>query len=457
MQKSKTLRMTEGNIYRLILRFALPILLGQIFQNLYNSVDMITVGRYAENGKTALAAVSASSDISMLLTGFFTGLSTGAGVLFARFFGAKDDRNLHDAIHTALTFVLILGTCMAVIGIVCTPLLLKIVDCPEDVYIEASQYLRIYLVGILFTALYNVGSGVLRAVGDSQTPLQILVITSAVNITLDLITVVWLNMGVIGVAIATIAAQGLSMVMVYTKMMRTTDVYRVSVRDLRINKSLLIQIIDLGIPSAIQSSLTSISNLFVQRYVNSFGSAAMAGVGAAKKIDRFVGMASMSLGQATTTFVSQNVGAKQYQRAFKGIRACLTMGIIVVAAVGIPIYFAANGAISLFIPGDPEAIAYGAAMVHIIVPLFYCQTLNQIFSNAVRGFGKSRAVMYLSLIGMIGCRQLFLAVSMSINHTVNNVFVGFPVGWFFSALFVMIYYFARIRRKYRHMPEQLEA
>ena len=445
MKKSST-DLTEGNIVKLIIAFALPVFIGQIFQNLYNSVDAIVVGQFV--GTTALAAVSSCSDISMLLTGFFTGLSTGAGVLFSRYFGAKDYRNLHDTIHTALAFALLLGVFMAIAGILLTPLLLRVVDCPADVYIEAERYLRIYLVGILFTAIYNVGAGVLRAVGDSRSPFYYLLISSVANIVLDLAAVVWLNMGVIGVAVATICAQGLSVFLVFRRLICTADVYKVTLKDLRLQKELLLQVLDLGIPAAIQASLISISNLFVQRYINGFGSAAMAGIGAAKKIDKFAGLISQSVGLTATTFISQNCGAGKLNRAFRGIRACLIICGVCVAALGIPIYLFAGFFVRIFTT-DESAVSYGIAMIHTMMPLYYCQALNQVFSNTVRGFGKSRAVMVLSLLGMIGCRQLWLAISMGINSSVTNIFIGYPVGWFFSAFFVFLYYWFAVRKKYK--------
>lgn len=444
--KKSSMDLTEGSIVKLIVAFALPIFVGQIFQNLYNSVDAIVVGQFV--GTTALAAVSSCSDISMLLTGFFTGLSTGAGVLFARYFGAKDYQNLHDAIHTALAFALLLGVVMAIAGILLTPLLLRVVDCPADVYAEADRYLRIYLIGILFTAIYNVGAGVLRAVGDSKSPFYYLLLSSVANIVLDLVTVLWLKMGVIGVAVATICAQGLSVFLVFRQLICANDVYKVVLKELKLQKHLLLQVLDLGIPAAIQASLISISNLFVQRYINGFGSAAMAGIGAAKKIDKFAGLISQSVGLTTTTFVSQNFGARKLDRAFRGIRTCLVICGICVAALGIPIYFFAGLFVRIF-TADESAVSYGIAMIHTMMPLYYCQALNQVFSNAVRGFGKSRAVMFLSLLGMVGCRQLWLAVSMGINGSVTNIFIGYPLGWFFSALFVFLYYWFSIRRNYK--------
>ncbi|MBQ5814328.1 MAG: MATE family efflux transporter, partial [Clostridia bacterium] len=277
MKKSST-DLTEGNILKLIIVFAMPILAGQVFQSLYNSVDSIVVGRFV--GTTALAAVSTSADISRLLVGFFTGLSTGCGVLLARYFGARNYERLHDAIHTCLAFSIMLGLAMALVGIVATPWLLRLVDCPDDVYIEAAAYLRIYLAGIFFTSLYNVGSGVLRAVGDSKSPFVYLVISSFMNILLDIVFVVYFNMGVSGVAYATVISQVTSVSLVFRRLTHTNDVYKVTLAQLKVDRELLKEVIDIGLPSAIQTSLVSVSNLFVQRYINAFGSSAMAGIGA---------------------------------------------------------------------------------------------------------------------------------------------------------------------------------
>ena len=445
VKKSST-NLTTGSITKQILVFAVPIFVGQLFQTLYNSVDAIVVGNAV--GTTALAAVSASADISHLLVGFFAGLSTGAGVLFSRSFGAGDHKKLHDAIHTALTFSLILGVSMAVLGVLISPLLLNIVDCPPDVYEEALLYLRIYLVGVLFTALYNVGAGVLRAVGDSKNPFYFLVISSITNIVLDVLLVVVFPLGVAGAALATVGSQFVSVFLVFRKMLFTNDVYKLVLRDLHINKQLLLEVLDLGLPAAVQACLTSVSNLFVTRYINSFGSAAMAGIGAAKKIDRFAGMVAQSLGLATSTFVGQNVGAKKFGRAFSGIRVCLAVGFAYVAVVGSAIYFNAEPLTRVF-TADADAIGYGVAMITTMIPLYFCQAFNQIIANAVRGFGKSRVVMVCSLSGMIVCRQIFLAITMSMNWSVYNIYYGYPLGWFFAALFVFIYYWFAIRRKYK--------
>ena len=453
--KTSSKDLTQGNITVQLLLFALPILVGQIFQNLYNSVDSIVVGQAV--GTTALAAVSASADISQLLVGFFTGLSTGAGVLFSRYFGAKDQQNLHDSIHTAITFSLLIGVGIAAVGIIFSPGLLKVVNCPEDVYLEALEYLRIYLVGILFTAIYNVGAGVLRAVGDSRTPFVYLVISSVCNIILDIVLVVWLKMGVSGAALATIVSQMLSVVLVFRRMLVTQDVYKLVPKDLKIHGKLLKEILRLGLPAAIQACLISFSNVFIQRYINSFGSAAMAGMGAGKKIDRFVGMVAQCLGLATATFVSQNLGAGRRDRAFRGIRTVLLFCFGYVLVVGSIVYGFAESLVRIFTT-DEAAIAYGVSMIHVMMPFYFCQALNQVFANAVRGFGKSLVVMLCSITGMIGCRQLFLAIAMNISWDIRILYFSFPFGWMCAAGAVMAYYFIVIKRKERkNIPEEEKA
>jgi putative MATE family efflux protein len=444
--KKRSTDLTQGNSVMLILSYTMPILMGQVFQNLYNSLDSIVVGNFVST--TALAAVTSCGDIAFLLVGFFSGLSAGAGVLFSRYYGAKNLEKLHDSIHTGLTFSFIMGGSMAAAGILLTPFLLRIVACPDDVWAEASLYLRIYLVGVMFTSIYNVAASVLRAVGNSRDPFVYLVIASCANAVLDLVSVVWLGMGVAGVAIATIISQLLAVILIFRNMIRTEDVYKLSFRHMRIDRKLLLLILQLGLPAAIQMSFTSISNLFVQRYVNLFGSASMAGFGAAKKLDTFVGVISRSLGISASIFVSQNLGAGEDARAFRGIRICVCMSFIAITVVGAPIYFFAPSVLRVF-TSHPEALAYGAAMVAIMMPLYYLQALAQIFANAVRGFGNSFAVMILSFLGLVGCRQIFLYISMHINRTVTNVYYAYPVGWGCAALFVMLYYFIVVKRNYR--------
>lgn len=446
--KKSSKDLTTGSITKNLLLFALPIFLGQLFQNLYHSVDSIVVGQAL--GKTALAAVSASSDISMLLIGFFMGLSTGAGIVFSRYFGAKDNENLHTAIHTAVTFSLWIGFVIAALGFAFTPQLLRLVKCPADVFPEAQVYLRIYLIGLLFTAFYNVGSGVLRAVGDSQTPFNYLVISSCVNIVLDVVLVVFIPWGVAGAALATIFSQLISVVLVVRKMLITEDVYKLVPKDLGINGSMLGEILKLGLPAAVQTCLIGLSNLFVQRYINSFGSAAMAGIGAAKRVERFVGMVAQCLGMALATFVSQNYGAKKLHRAFHGIRIALGVGFLYLLVFGALGFIFAKPLVQIFIT-DPESVEFGVAMLRVMLPFFFASTANSIFSNAVQGFGKAFVVMCCGVLGMVACRQIFLAIALNINYDIHILYFGYPFGWVCAALGCMVYYFFAIRRKY---PEE---
>ncbi|MBO4378277.1 MAG: MATE family efflux transporter [Clostridia bacterium] len=441
--KKSSMDLTQGSIPRLIAIFALPLLLSQLFQNLYNSVDSIIVGRFV--GTTALAAVSSCGDISILLVGFFNGLAAGSGVLFSRYFGAKNEELLHKSIHTAVTFCVILGLIMMTVGIILTPALLRLVKCPDDVYVQAESYLRVYFIGMLFLSLYNVGAGVLRAVGDSRSPFIYLVISSVINVVLNLFFVVVLHLDVLGVAIATVISQLCSVALVLRRLLGTQDVYRLVLKDLKIDRKILVEVIDLGLPSAIQSAIISSSNLFVQRYVNSFGSAAMAGIGAAKKVDKFLMMISQSLNWSTTTFVSQNLGAGKRDRAFSCIRTCLIGGATILIMIGIPVFIFAPEIIELF-STDAAAIVFGVGMVRVMAPFYSVHLVNNVLSGAVRGFGRSRVVMYFSIAGMVVMRQIFLAITMSIDHNVQYVYYGYPFGWTCSAILVVIYYFIVIRK-----------
>ncbi len=434
----KSVDLTQGVIWKQMLIFSLPILIGYLFQNLYNSVDSLVVGNFV--GKSALAAVNACQPISNLLVGFFTGMSTGASVVFSRCFGSRNYEKLKESIHTTVLFAVILGVLMAAAGILLTGFLLRVVDCPEDVFPEASAYLSVYIAGILFTAIYNVGAGILRAVGDSRNPFIALVIASCANIVLDVLFVTVVRLGVLGVAIATILAQCLSVILVFGKLLKADERYRLDFKALRINKTLLIEVIDLGLPAGLQTCMISISNMFVQRYINGFGSTAMAGVGVAQRLDKFASMPCQSVGLAMTTFVSQNVGANRHDRIAQGMKVCFGLCLASVAIIGIPLFFWSEPLVALF-NRDPEVIQYGVAMMQTIIPLYITMVVNQVFSGALRGFGRSKAVMFLSLIGMIGARQLFLYISMRLNPVIENVYYGYPLAWGISGLTLLLYYF----------------
>ena len=443
--KRDSVNLTQGPILRQIVLFAIPLLLGQLFQQLYNSVDSIVVGRFV--GTTALAAVSSSGDISMLLTGFFVGFSSGASVVFGRAFGANKLDKLHDAIHTALLFSVLIGVAIALLGIVCTPLLLRLVNCPDDVWVESDRYLRVYLIGVLFTSVYNVGAGVLRAVGDSRNPLIFLIISSVTNIVLDLCFVAWLGWGVMGVAVATVISQFTSVFLVIRKMLVTEDVYKLIPADLRIKKELLGEILNMGLPAAVQASLLSISNMIVQRNINGFGSTVMAGAGVGKRIDRFCGLIPHCVGMALAVFASQNIGARQYARVYRSVRTCVIICTVFTVLLWIPT-FAFTHEVSSIFTKDEAAIAIAVRMVRVMMPFYLFQGLFQVYSGVLRSFGRSRAVMILSLVGMIGFRQLYLAVALALDYRIEHVFLCFPVGWIAAAVLMFVDYRIKVRRVY---------
>ena len=444
MKMKRNVDLTEGNILKALIAFALPIFVGQIFQNLYNSVDSIVVGQFVSSD--ALGAVNASSSISNMLVGFFTGLSAGVGVVFGSNFGAKNYKKLHDAIHTSMTFTLIVGVTIALFGALLSPTLLTLVKCDPEIMVEATNYLRIYMIGVLFTAMYNVGAGVLRSIGDSQSPFYYLVISSCTNIVLDLVFVVCFNWGVNGVAIATIISQFISLALVTYKMMHLHPEFSLRIKDMRIDLSVLKEVLLLGLPAALQSSITSISNLFVNRYINSFSKAATAGIGTAMKIDHFAGLASQSIGLAIPTFISQNCGAKKYDRAKQGVKTAvlLTSAFIVVPAI---IIYTIPDVFAKIFTFDEAVITVIVGMLRTIMPFYLFMGFHSVFGGVVRGFGKSTQSTICSVMGMVVIRQIWLAVSLGMNYTIQNVYWCYPIGWISASLFSYTYYRLAIKRK----------
>ncbi len=437
VDKKSSKDLTQGNIFALILTYTVPVILGQIFQNLYNSVDSIVVGQCVD--VSALAAVSCSNDISQLIVGFFTGLSTGSSILFSRLYGQRRMEDLRHAIHTGLCFAVIVGVGMALVGVLICPALLHLVNCPEDIWDSAVVYLRIYLVGVFFTSVYNVLSGVLRAVGDSRSPFLFLVVASLTNVVLDFVFVMGLHMGVAGVAIATICSQMLSCCLILVKMTVTDDVYRLHWRELRVDGKILRQVAFYGLPAAIQMCIVSFSNLFIQRYLNDFGASAIAGVGAAKKIDGYVSMLPQSVGLTLASFTSQNLGAERYDRVFRGVRIGLGMCWVSVAAIGgvilcVPEFFAR------IFTDDAEAIHYCVTMMQIMIPFYLVMSIHSVCSNVIRGYGKSALAMVLVVMGMVVFRQIFMAISMHLRPCVENVIWSYPVGWSFAAAMELVCY-----------------
>ena len=429
--------MTSGVIWKELLLFSIPLLLGNLFQLLYNTVDSIVVGNFV--GHQALAAVGASTPLINMLIGFFMGVAAGAGVLVSRFFGARKLEELHIAVHTFVAFTFLFGVLMMVAGITLTPLFLQWMGTPADIMDMAVLYLRIYFLGIIPTMLYNSGAGILQAVGDSRRPLCFLTIASVLNIILDLVFVIQLNMGVAGVAWATLIAQTVSCILVAVTLLRSKESYQIIPKKIRIDKPMLMQIVRLGIPSGLQQMIVSFSNVLVMSYVNRFGSAAIAGFSSANKFDNFLGLPVNSFMLAITTFVGQNMGAKQIERVKKGINTCMFMGIGIVIAIGIPAYLFSDLCIRMF-SQEADVIYYGSWMMRTLVPFYSILNIAQVLTGAVRGTGNTTVPMLINVFYYCIIRQVFLAVAMMFVNSIVVVFWSYPLNWTLSDVTLFIYY-----------------
>ncbi|MBQ5806368.1 MAG: MATE family efflux transporter, partial [Lachnospiraceae bacterium] len=394
IKKTKTLDMTEGNIAKLLITFAIPLLLGNIFQYLYNTVDSLVVGNFV--GKEALAAVGSTTYIINTLVMFFGGISVGASVIISRYFGAHDDETLHRAIETTMALTFIGSVLCTVAGIALSPLLLRFMDTPEDVLPSSSVYLRIYFGGITGLMVYNMGSGILRAVGDTKRPLYFLIFSSIMNIILDLLFVVVFGLGIAGVAYATVLAQMISAVLVLMLLTKTKEKYRLIWKDLRVDMQLTKEILSVGFPVGLQQAITSFSNVYVQSYINSFGSAGMAGWSSFTKIDSFLALPLQSIAQAITTFAGQNVGAKNLDRVKDGVKTALKISVPLIFVMACFLYVFAPQLVSLF-NRDPEVVYYGTLFMRLCVMVVPVTCLTQIFSGTMRGAGSAKIPMYIML------------------------------------------------------------
>ena len=429
--------MTQGCIWKQLLLFALPLLVGQIFQQLYNTIDSVVVGR--DVGKEALAAVGATGNVVNALINFFSGLATGAGVVISQYFGARDQKKVHDAVHTAVAMTLLMAVICTAVGMLISYKALEWMDTPEDVVGHAAAYLQIYFAGVSGLMLYNIGSGILRAVGDSRRPLYFLIFSACLNLALDLVFVCVLGMGVEGVAYATIIAQFLSALLTFFVLCRSQECYRFSLRDLKLDWSMLRQILKLGIPTGLQLGITALSNVFVQSYINAFQSSCMAGWTSYNRLDAFAWLPMLALGMANTTFVGQNLGAGQLERAKKGTRTALLMSLAGTAAIVLPLMLFSDAALRLF-NDDPEVLRYGHDFVRYISLFYIPYCLTQIYSGALRGAGDSVRPMVICLSSFVVFRQIYLFVGTRFID--SHIFVGlsYPMGWVLSSTAMYIVY-----------------
>lgn len=437
--------MTQGSIVAQLIAFSLPLMLGNVFQMLYNTVDSVVVGNFV--GTEALAAVGSTTMIVNILVFFFNGFSTGATVVIARRFGAGDQQELHTAIQTTMAATFILSVVFTVVGLLGVDPMLRFMATPDDVFDQAALYLRIYLAGFSGLVIYNMCSGILRAVGDTTRPLYFLVLTSLMNIVLDLFFVLKLNMGIDGVAYATIISQFISAGLTLALLTFSKDIYRMDWKDLHLNSKVVREIVAVGLPAGIQSIVTAVSNVFVQSYINAFQSQCMAGWAAYNKLDQFVMLPMQSLAMASTTFVSQNIGAGQEKRADKGAVVSVALCLAVTGVIVLLLMLLAAPAVALFTK-DEEVIRFGVLFIraNVVFLLFNC--VNHVLAGAMRGRGDSTAPMVIMLLTFVVLRQIYLFVmTRYIANTPFAVGFGYPVGWMSCCVLEVCYYAARWGKK----------
>lgn len=434
---SKAKRMTEGSIFKCLLYFALPLMVGNFFQQLYNTVDSIIVGNFV--GKEALAAIGSVDSIINTYIGFFVGLSAGAGVVISQYYGASDDENVHKAVHTTIAITLIMAIGTTIISLFTTDIFLRISRVPSDVWPEAETYLGIYFLGLVGLLIYNMGSGILRAVGDSKHPLYFLIFSALSNTVLDIIFVANLRLGVAGAAYATIISQALSALLVLYTLIKTNDCYKISFKKIRIYPKLLKQIFRIGLPTALQMMVTAFSNVFVQSYINSFGSAAMAGYSSYNKIDKVCLLPLQSIGLAITTFMGQNIGAGNSERAIKGVKTATRMNVVTAIVLLTFLWVVAPYLIYIF-NQDEEVIHYGTIFLRTMSPFFLCIAYNQIHNGALKGAGNTKIPMIIMMSCFIVFRQIYLFVISRVINTPIAIALGYPLGWLLCTIILSIYY-----------------
>lgn len=440
LTKRADVNMTSGPIVPQIINFSIPIILGMLFQQLYNTVDTWVVGNFV--GKNSFSAVGTLSPVTNLAISFFMGFSSGASVILSHYFGANDKENLSKANHTFVAATLILCVVLTLIGMALIPLLLAILKSPTEVAYEQSIYLTIYFGGISGLLIYNMGSAILRAIGDSSHPFLFLVVSAVLNIILDLLFVIPFKMGTAGVAYATVLSQFISAILVFWVLFKTKSAVRLSIRKLKIDPTMLIKIFRIGLPSALQMSITSFSNVFVQSYINYFGTDVMGGWTAYNKVDQLVILPMQAIALATQTFVGQNLGTEETERARKGVRVCLTLSLSSTAVLIALVIPAARYIVRFFISSQEEGvIRYGSIFLTYMTPFYLLPCFNQIYAGALRGAGRPAIPMAAMLGSFVLFRQIYLYVMANyISNTVMPIALGYPAGWLLCSIAMIIAY-----------------
>lgn len=430
-------RLLEGSIWKGIISFAIPIFLGNLFQQLYNTVDSLIVGNFL--GSDALAAVTSSGSLIFLLVGFFNGIAMGAGVVISKYFGAKDYDNVKKAIHTDLAFGLVAGVLMTLIGMILTPQILRLMGTPESVLPNSILYFRTYFAGSMALVLYNIMTGILQAVGDSRHPLYYLVLSSVINIILDLILVGGFRLGVGAAAFATVVSQAVSMLLCLGRLMRSKDIYQVRLREIRFHSGILRQIIQIGLPSGMQNSIISFANIIVQTNINAFGVMAVAGCGVYSKIEGFAFLPITCFAMSLTTFIGQNLGARQYERAKKGAAFGITCSIILAELVGVIVYICAPYFVAAF-NSQAEVVQFGVMQAHTEAFFYFLLAFSHCIAGIMRGAGKSTVPMFVMLVCWCMIRITYITATIHFVPRIHVIFWAYPLTWSLSSIVFLIYF-----------------
>ena len=445
-KKRSDIDMTEGGIYKNLISFALPLLAGNLFQQLYNLVDTWVIGQTGENG--AFAAVGSVGPVINILIGFFLGLSSGAGVIISQYFGAKKEKEVSQVVHTSIMMTLILGVIFTAVGILMTPTLLDLMlranDSKEEIYPYALTYLTVYFSGVMGLMVYNMGAGILRAIGDSKHPFYFLLVSAVTNTVLDLVFVFVLQMSVMGVALATIISQFLSAILTLYVLLRNDTCVKLVPSKLKIHWDMLKKIVRIGIPAALQMALTAFANVFVQSYIAGVSvddqTACLGGWTSYSKVDMIIFLPVQSLALASTTFVGQNLCVGNVERAKKGTTAAYLMATAGAIAIIVPVIIFAPYIAALINP-DPAVVGYATIFLRYISPFYLLCCINQVFAGALRGAGKTNANMIIMLSTFVGFRQVYLFImSNFISNDPIPIGMSYPAGWLACAILTLIYY-----------------
>ncbi len=449
--RSARYSLTQGSIWKAMLLFALPVFLGNVFQQLYNAFDAWCVGNYI--GDEALAAVSSSGSLIFMMVSFFNGVAMGAGVIIARSFGARQYETMRKAIHTAIAFGLVVGAVLTVAGVALTPLILQWMGTPAEVMPQSVAYFRYYFCGAIFVVMYNIFVGILHAVGDSKHPLYYLIFSTFINIALDMLFVAALGFGVGSAAIATTISQGVSALLCLWHLVRTNAPYRVDMRKIRFHKESLWEILRYGLPSGVQNSVIALANVVVQANINSFGKSAMAGCGSYSKLEGFAFLPVTCFTQALSTFVGQNLGAGQHKRVKRGVAFGVVCSCGLAEVIGILSYTFAPQLIGFF-SESAEAIAFGVRHMRTIC-LFYCLlAFSHCIAGVMRGAGKATVPMFTMLICWCVFRVSYITVALRFVNQLTTVSWAYPITWALSSIIFLIYF---LKADWIHTFDRMEA